>query len=99
MCPFSLKKRAAYTGFTARSTLGSPRISVTPSTASTENHTTMTGPKNRPIVVVPRCWIRKSAARIAQEIGTTQSPRPGAAIFAPSTAESTEMAGVMAASP
>jgi len=46
------------------------------------------------MVAVPRRWIRKSPTRIAHEIGTTQSPRPGAAIFAPSTAERTEMAGV-----
>ena len=94
-----MKKRAAWIGFTARNTAGSLRILAPPNTARTENHTTMIGPKNRAMTSVPRCWITNSATRMAQEIGTTQSPRPGAAISAPSTAERTEMAGVMAASP
>ena len=65
----------------------------------TVNHTTMTGPNSRPIDDVPRRWMANRPMRITTAIGTTHRSTAGAASCAPSTADSTEMAGVMAASP
>ncbi len=70
-----------------------------PEAASEANHTTMTGPKRRPTTPVPRRWIANSRTRIAAAIGTTSSCNDGATTSTPSTAESTEIAGVMMLSP
>ena len=59
----------------------------------------MIGPNNRPTTAVPYCWITKSIVSTVSEIGTTRSPRPGDTTFRPSTADMTEMAGVMMPSP
>ncbi len=52
-----------------------------------------------PTTDVPLRWIRNSAAKITSVIGNTNGDSDGAAISRPSMAESTEMAGVMTASP
>ena len=63
------------------------------------NQSPITGPKTRPTVAVPNRWMANSVVRIARVIGTTKSSRPGAAISRPSTADSTEIAGVIIPSP
>ena len=63
------------------------------------NQTAMTGPKTRPTALVPHCCTANRPVRIAIEIGTTSESSSGAAISSPSTADSTEIAGVMTLSP
>ena len=53
----------------------------------------------RPTLAVPWRWIRKRPASTASAIGTTYGPSRGVTISRPSTAESTEIAGVMTLSP
>ena len=59
----------------------------------------MIGPKKAATLAVPRDWTANSAIRITTVIGTTKSSNAGVATFRPSIAESTEIAGVMMASP
>src|SRR4029077_16040801 len=59
----------------------------------------MIGPKKRPTLALPRLWIMKSPTRMAAANGTTYGLRSGVTISTPSTALSTEMAGVIIASP
>ena len=63
------------------------------------NHTIITGPKSRPIVAVPRLCTGNSATMITAVIGTTKSLKSGSMTLRPSTADSTEMAGVIMLSP
>ena len=63
------------------------------------NHTSITGPKMPPMRAVPRRWTRKSSPRMTQVMGTTSGSAALVATLRPSTAESTEMAGVMTPSP
>jgi len=63
------------------------------------NHTTMTGPKTRPTASVPRRWTMKSPMRMTQVRGMIQSSNADDATSNPSTALSTEMAGVISPSP
>ena len=51
------------------------------------------------MMCVPKRWTENSAIRIASVIGMTKSFSPGAATSSPSTADSTEMAGVIIPSP
>ena len=76
-----------------------PTILIVPSSASVANHTTITGPNSRPTVSVPRFWIENRPTRMAAVIGSTQVWIVGAAISIPSTADSTEIAGVIIPSP
>ena len=92
-------KLIAYQGFTARSTSGLRRISRRPSTASTTNHAHMTGPNRIPTLAVPRFWIANSARMMTSVTGTTNGCSAGAITSSPSTAPSTEMAGVIIPSP
>ena len=71
----------------------------TPATARIANHTPMIGPKRRPTAPVPKRWIANSTVRMTSVIGTTSDLSAGAATSRPSTAESTEMAGVIIPSP
>ena len=73
-----------------------PRI---PSTAITVNQKHMTGPNRRPTAPVPSRWARNSTTMIATVMGMTRSDTDGAATSTPSTADSTEMAGVIMLSP
>ena len=70
-----------------------------PHAPMTTNQTTITGPNTLPTLAVPRRWTRKRAMMIAAVIGTTRSLSDGAATLRPSTADSTEMAGVIMLSP
>ena len=63
------------------------------------NQSTVTGPKNLPISRVPRFWTANSSTSTTREIGTTYGLAAGVTISSPSTADSTEMAGVMIPSP
>jgi len=63
------------------------------------NHTTITGPNSRPTAPVPKRWMRNSTVMIAIVISTTNDSSAGAATFRPSTADSTEIAGVIIPSP
>jgi len=70
-----------------------------PRTAMVPNHSTITGPNSRPMAAVPRYWTRNSAIRITTVIGLTQGVKPAPTTSRPSTALSTEIAGVMTPSP
>ena len=59
----------------------------------------MTGPNTAPMPPVPRCWTANRPIRMTTVIGTTSGRDVGVATSSPSTAESTEMAGVMTPSP
>jgi hypothetical protein len=65
----------------------------------TTNHTSMTGPKARPMRAVPCGWIANRASRMATAAGGTNVCSDGAICSTPSSAESTEIAGVIAPSP
>jgi len=58
-----------------------------------------TGPKNPPTLAVPRDWTTNNATRIPIEIGITKGWRCASTTVSPSTADSTEIAGVIIASP
>ena len=59
----------------------------------------MIGPNSRPTFAVPRDWIMNSPTRIAIASGMTYGSSPAWTVVIPSTAESTEMAGVIMLSP
>ncbi len=59
----------------------------------------MIGPKKAATPAVPRLWTRNSRIRITTVAGRTKGARSGSTCFSPSSAESTEIAGVMMASP
>ena len=79
--------------------LGCLAIPLMPHTPMTTNQISITGPNTLATLAVPRRWTRKRAMMIAAVIGTTRSLRDGAATLRPSTADSTEMAGVIMLSP
>ena len=63
------------------------------------NHTTITGPNSLPTAAVPwRCTANRTVM-ITAVIGMTNSARLGLTTLSPSTAESTEIAGVIMLSP
>ena len=70
-----------------------------PPMPSARNHARVIGPNSRPTVPVPLRWIRNSPISTPRVIGSTQDESDGAITFSPSTADSTDMAGVMAPSP
>ena len=70
-----------------------------PSTPMTTNHTTITGLNTLAIPAVPRRWITKRATKITTAIGITHRSNAGVATSKPSTADRTEMAGVISPSP
>ena len=70
-----------------------------PSAARTVNHTAMTGPNTRPTAPVPSRWAMNRPTMITTVMGMTRPDTDGAATLTPSTAESTEMAGVIMLSP
>ena len=98
--PGSFTKRSIpYPGHTALSTPGWSTICASPRMAMTRNHTIITGPNTREIRSVPRRWTRNRTTRIATETGTTHDSKALVATSNPSTALSTEMAGVISPSP
>lgn len=70
-----------------------------PRAAKVPNQSSMMGPKRRPTLPVPRRWMAKRPIRIMHVRGTTQGLKALLAIVSPSTALSTEMAGVITPSP
>ncbi len=70
-----------------------------PAMAIETNHTTMTGPNKAATLAVPPRCAANSPIRMATVIGATYSLKAGVASFNPSTADSTEIAGVMTLSP
>ena len=70
-----------------------------PSVAIVPNQTSITGPKRRETASVPERWTQNSTMTMKSVTGTTQSPKPGTTRSIPSTADMTDMAGVMIASP
>ena len=93
------KNRAAWPGYTAASTPGLRSSHGVPAAAMLTNQTSVAGPKIAPTRAVPRFWTRNSAATIAIASGTTARWIDGATTSRPSTALSTEMAGVIIPSP
>ena len=63
------------------------------------NHTIMIGPNTRPIAAVPFRCTRKRPIKMMIAAGKTYASRLGAAMVVPSTAASTEIAGVITPSP
>jgi hypothetical protein len=63
------------------------------------NQHKVTGPNTAPIPPVPRFCTQNRAMRIAQVKGATTGVKAWVATSSPSTAESTEMAGVITPSP
>ena len=95
----STKNATAYVGDSARRMLGWRMISATPSADSTPNHTSMTGPNILPTTPVPNRCTTNTPVSSAKAMGTTSCSTPGAATCRPSTADSTEIAGVIIPSP
>ena len=71
---------------------------MAPSTASATNQRIMIGPNSRPTRSVPRRWIANNIAMMTSVTGSTARSKFGFRISMPSTALSTEMAGVINAS-
>ena len=71
----------------------------TPTAASDANHSAQTGPKSMPTKPVPCRWITNSTTSIPVAIGTMYGLNAAVPTSSPSTAESTEIAGVRTASP
>ena len=63
------------------------------------NQTTMIGPKNLPIPAVPRFCTMNRASSTTKVSGITQDLNAGETTSRPSTAESTEIDGVITPSP
>ena len=63
------------------------------------NHTIVIGPKNAATRAVPRDCTANRPNRITTESGTTNRSSEGAITSRPSTADSTDSAGVIMASP
>ena len=70
-----------------------------PSTANAPNHSSMTGPNSLPMLPVPWRWMKNSPVSTPMVMGMMNCSKAGVATLMPSTAESTEIAGVMSASP
>ena len=70
-----------------------------PSSTSTMNHTSVIGPNARPMPPVPRRCTANSTVSTTSVTGSTTPCMRGAATSSPSTADSTEIAGVITPSP
>lgn len=64
-----------------------------------KNHNKVIGPKNFPIIAVPCLCTKNKAVKIPILIGTMYFASVGVAIDKPSTADNTDIAGVMIPSP
>ena len=92
-------KASAWCGLSADRISGCRTIWLTPSTASTANHRSVTGPKKRPMPAVPFFCTANRANRMTSVSGITPACSRGESTSRPSTADSTEIAGVMTPSP
>lgn len=72
---------------------------ATPHAPMVTNQTIITGPNTRPTAAVPRRCTRNSSTMINAAIGTTSPSSDGSTTLSPSTADSTEIAGVIMLSP
>ncbi len=63
------------------------------------NHSMVMGPNSLPTAAVPRDWRTNSATSTATAMGTTYGSKRSVATCRPSTADSTEIAGVITPSP
>ena len=97
--PCSMKNCAAHHGLNALSTSGALTMFQPPIAASARNHSTITGPNTLPTFSVPKRWAMNTSSSTTTVIGTMKLCSPGAAISRPSTAPSTEIAGVITPSP
>ncbi|MNL85341.1 hypothetical protein D3C87_2136170 [compost metagenome] len=64
-----------------------------------KNHTSVMGPKNLPIPLVPRFCTANRQNSTTRVMGITYCLKWGETTSSPSTADNTEMAGVMTPSP
>ena len=78
---------------------GSIQIPRKPSSASAENQMINIGPKTRPIFAVPKRWIENRPINMPIVIGMTKGVKAAVTSSSPSSALSTEIAGVIAPSP
>ena len=63
------------------------------------NQTIITGPNSRPTAAVPKRCTENSTTMITAVIGTIRLSSDGSTTLSPSTADSTEIAGVIMLSP
>ena len=70
-----------------------------PTTANVTNQTAMMGPNRKPTAPLPRLCIENRQTNTTAAIGTTYGVTIGDTMRRPSTALSTDMAGVIMASP
>src|SRR4051794_38826139 len=96
---WSVKNSTAYDGDSALTIAGLSKILPSPEIARMLNQSPITGPNSRPTAPVPKRWIPNSTVMITSVIGTTSDSNDGAATSSPSTADSTEIAGVIMPSP
>jgi hypothetical protein len=96
---FSHMNRRAWCGLIAQRISGFPAMCTTPSNASTANQISVIGPKNFPIPPVPRFCTKNSTNKMIRVSGITAFLKLGEITSKPSTADKTEMAGVMTPSP
>ena len=78
---------------------GCEATSLAPIAPMAANHTTMSGPNTRPTTAVPERWTANRTGQDRERERHGEMRRLGAATLSPSTAESTEIAGVMMLSP
>ena len=86
-------------GLSAARICGARKIAAEPKRGQRANHRIITGPKMRPTFAVPRDCSRNSPIRMISDSGITSGSKAGLAALRPSTAESTEIAGVSMPSP
>jgi hypothetical protein len=89
----------AWCGLMAQRISGWVTMCETPSTAIVKNQMSVTGPKNLPMPLVPRFCTANRQNSTTSVSGITYCLKWGETTSSPSTADSTEMAGVMTPSP
>ena len=99
MRPWLARKLSPCTGLSAARIAGFATISTAPATAITMNQRIMIGAKKVATRAVPRDCTANSATRITTVSGSTYGPNAAVATSRPSTAESTDSAGVISVEP
>ena len=94
-----MAKANAWCGDSAISTSGCCAIWRAPSTNRMANQISMIGPNSWPMPPVPKCCMANRPISTTMAIGRITGWKAGVATFRPSTALSTEMAGVSRQSP
>ena len=87
------------TGLKASRTTQAWGICSKPRMVLTAKNNTMIGPKNAATPAVPRLCTTNRAIRMTSVAGSTYGARPALTCFKPSSADRTEIAGVIIASP